>query len=183
MTTRSDRRAETAPTALRELLEPVREALLLDAAAEADRVVAAATSEAHDVVASARAEADAQVEQAQHRTTLAAQAHEALLLARVRNEGHRAVLATRRRLEQQLIDEARTAVEGLRHDPRYPAVLDHLEAMARRQLGDDAVIERDAAPAGGIVAVAGARRVDYRLATLADRAIDALADEVAELWT
>ncbi len=67
----------------------------------------------------------------------------------------------------------------MRDDPRYPALLDHFEAVAREQLGDDAVIERDPIPGGGIVAELGSRRVDYTLPQLADRALEVLADEVA----
>ena len=36
---------------------------------------------------------------------------------------------------------------------------------------------------GRVVASDGHRRVDYRLVTLADRAIDALGPQVAMLWT
>jgi hypothetical protein len=61
--------------------------------------------------------------------------------------------------------------------------LDHLEALARAQLGDAVEIERDPAPYGGVFAVAGSHQVDYRLPILADRALDAIADEVASLWT
>jgi hypothetical protein len=63
--------------------------------------------------------------------------------------------------------------------------LDHLETLARAQLGDMVAltIERDPEPYGGIFAVAGSHQVDYRLPILADRALDAMADEVASLWT
>jgi hypothetical protein len=77
----------------------------------------------------------------------------------------------------------RRAVLDLRADPRYPALLDHFEQVARRQLGADAVIERDPDGVGGIVAHQGDRRVDYSLAALADRALDTLGDDIERLWT
>jgi vacuolar-type H+-ATPase subunit E/Vma4 len=171
-----------ASESLHHQLEPVRDALLRDAAAEADRIVAAATKSARDVVAAATASADAEVAEALHRAELSAQAHSEQALARLRNDGHRVVLTTQQQLRQQLIGEVHSAAQDLRADPRYGALLDHLETLARSQLGDDVVVERDPEPDGGIIAEAGSRRVDYRLASLADRALDILADDVAELW-
>jgi vacuolar-type H+-ATPase subunit E/Vma4 len=163
-------------------LEPVRQALLSDAVAEADRIVSTAVESATDLVAAATAQADAEVDRARHRLELSSQARADQVFARVRTDGHRVVLATQQQLGQQLIDTVHASVQELRTDPRYPALLDHLEAVARSQLGDHAIIERDPQPDGGIVAQAGSRRVDYRLAALADRALDSLADDVAQLW-
>lgn len=168
------------PDTLREQLAPVRAALVGDAEAEADRILSSAKSSADDVVAEATAQADAEVERARHRAELAAQANAEQVLARVRSEGHRAVLVSQQQLRQRLIDEVHASVEELRNDPRYPALVDHLEALARTQLGDEAVIEH--VPAGGIVAEANGRRVDYRLTALVDRALETLDDEVAALW-
>ncbi|MGB5757865.1 MAG: V-type ATP synthase subunit E [Acidimicrobiales bacterium] len=163
-------------------LEPVRQALLADAKAEADRIVSAAVDAAAELIAQAQAGADEAVDQARHRAELAAQVYAEQRLAQIRSDSHRAVLDTQAQLGQRLLDEVHTAARALRGDPRYPALLDHLESLARSQLGDGAVVDRDPEPGGGIVARAGARRVDYRLVALADRAIDTLADEVAELW-
>lgn len=172
----------TSADTLGQALEPVRRALLADAKAEADRIVSAALDAADELIAEAQAEADAAVDEAHHRAQLSAQAYAGQRLAQIRSDSHRAVLDTEAQLGQRLLDEVHTAARALRGEPRYPALLDHLESLARSQLGDGAVIDRDPEPDGGIVAKAGPRRVDYRLVALADRAIDTLADEVAELW-
>ena len=171
-----------APESLCHQLGPLRDALLRDAAAEADRIITAATNSAKGVITTATARADAEVAQALHRAELSAQAHSEQTLARLRNDGHRVVLTTQQQIRQQLIDKVHSSTQGLRTDPRYGALLNRLEMLARSQLGDDAVIERDPQLDGGIIAQAGSRRVDYRLTALADRALDILADDVAELW-
>ncbi len=181
MTTTVPTPTGTSQESLTQVLEPVRQGLLDDAKAEADRIVSAATRDAEEVFATATAEADAAVDRASHRAEVSAQTHADQVLARVRNDGQRLVLSAQEGLRQQLIDEVHTAARGLVEHPRYPALLDHLESQARGQLGDDVLIDRD--PEGGLVAVAGSRRVDYRLSALASRALEALADEVAELWT
>jgi vacuolar-type H+-ATPase subunit E/Vma4 len=182
MTTTEHRQQDAREPCLAEVLEPVRIALLSDARAEADRIVSAATSAAETAVAKAEAESLAAVERAVRRTERSSLAHSKQVLARAGNDNHREVLSTREQIRQELINEVRSAARDLRHDPRYPALLDHLETLARSQLGDEAVITRDLDTDGGIVAETGRRRVDYRLPLLADRALDHLADEVAELW-
>lgn len=182
MTTTPAPSSDPAVGTIRRALEPVRDALLRDASVEADRIVSAASDAAREVVASATAEADAEVDRVRHSAKLAAQAHTELTLAQLRNDAHRVVLQAQEQLRHQLIDSVHASARLVRHDPRYPKLLDHLEAMARRQLGTDALIERDPETDGGVLAEAGSRRADYRLTPLADRALDALADEVAELW-
>jgi vacuolar-type H+-ATPase subunit E/Vma4 len=183
MTTAVTPPTEPAPETLSDVLEPVRQALLGDARAEADRIASVATHCAKEVVAAAKTEADAEVERARHRAALSATAHADQILARVSNDAHRVELDTQEELRRELIDDVHTSARDIRRDPRYPALLDHLESLARSQLGAGAIIERDPHPDGGIVAVAGSRRVDYRLPVLANRALDTLADDVAELWT
>lgn len=182
MTATLDRSIDTASLSLEEALQPVRLALLADAELEADRIIAAARTAADESVAGALSEADAEVERARDRAERSARAHTARLQARVLDQGRRTVLAAKEQLRRRLVDDVHDAALELREDPRYPLLLDHLEALAVRQLGDDAVIERDPEGAGGLIARTDLRRVDYRLASLADRALDALADEVGALW-
>ena len=56
----------------------------------------------------------------------------------------------------------------------------HLRVIARAELGAAAVVREH--PDGGVVAQAPGRRVDLRLATLAERAVDTLGPEVEPLW-
>ena len=75
---------------------------------------------------------------------------------------------------------------SLRHDPRYGALLDRLESLARQQLGAGAAVERDPVVAGravvGVIATLGSRRVSYTLPALARRALRELGEEVAGAW-
>ena len=177
--TRGDR-SSTRLGSLADRLEPVRQAVLADARSRADDIVAGARREAREVVDRAQREVDEAVADAVRRSTIAARAHADELRARAAADAHTEELSARERICQQLRDAVREAARGLRDDPRYPGLLDDLEARARTQLGPDARIERD--PEGGIVAVADRRRVDYSLRALAERAIEAH-PEVVTLWT
>lgn len=163
-------------------LEPVRRALLDDAAAQAEALVTAAKREVESSIAEVQQQCDEEVSEVERRSARAARASLDQGLSIARAEAHRAALAARSRAHDSLVEAARAAAIDMRHDPRYPALLDHFEAVARAQLGDEAVIQRDPDPGGGIVAELGSRRVDYSLPQLADRALDALADEVARSW-
>lgn len=167
---------------LAEQLEPVRRSLLDDANADAQRLRDDAGADAGRTIAQAEEDADAEVEEVQRRSAIANRAHADQERARARADGHNRVLAARERIHQQLRTSVREAARQLRSDPRYPALLDHYEARALADLGPTAHVDRDPDPAGGIVATAGQRRVDYSLDALADLAVDALADEVATLW-
>jgi vacuolar-type H+-ATPase subunit E/Vma4 len=172
-----------AANGLEASLEPVRDALLADADADAERIVAEAERAADELVDEAERDADAAIENSRRHAEASRRARADQALARARREAHLAIQQARADLRRQLVDRVHTAAEGMRDDPRYPALLDHLEDLARSQLGDDAVIQRDPVPGGGIVATAGGRRVDYRLHVLADRALDAIADDVDVLWS
>lgn len=169
-------------TELAAALEPVRRALLADAESEAGERRRVAEREA----AAIRAEADAAVADAVRRAEDHARAtvriRTAQSLERARAEAHGAVLRARDEARGRLADATREAAVALRHDPRYPDLLDRLELLAVDQLGTSAVVHRDPEPSGGVIAEASGRRVDYSLEALAARALDVLGDEIAELW-
>ena len=164
-------------------LEPVRLALLADAETEAAQIIGEARRDAEEFEVKAARECDAEVAKARRRSELAGEAHAERVLARARNGSRAVVLQEQEKLRRQLIEQVRAAALDARGDPHYPALLDRWEAMAREQLGSAVVIERDPDPNGGVIAVAGSRRVDYTLPALADRALDRIADEVTQLWT
>ena len=164
-------------------LEEVREALMADARINVDRILAEAREEAERLVAATERDADAEVDRERERSKRSAGIHADQVLARARADAHARIQRAREEVRQQLVDEVRAATGGARTDPRYPALLDQLEVMARSQLGDRTVIERDPEGRGGIIATRDTRRVDYTLGALADRARDAISDEVAQLWT
>jgi len=145
-------------------------------------VLARAEADAGEVVGSARQEADAEETEARRRAAEAGRARLEWDLARARADANHEILAVRAELRGRLIAEARRAAVELRRHPRYPELLDRLEALARSQLGPAAAIDRAPGPAGGLVATAGHRRVDYSLPSLAERALADLEDEVTASW-
>jgi vacuolar-type H+-ATPase subunit E/Vma4 len=176
-------RIVSADTGVATSLEPVRATLLADANAEAERIVREATRSADRLVNQAEHDADAEVVEVERRGEASARALDDQHVARARDEAHSIIMRTQEIFHQQLAEAVRDAALDLRNDPRYPALLDHFADVARNQLGDAAIIERDPEPGRGIIAVAGTRRVDYTLPALADRALDALSDETAALWS
>src|ERR1035437_5695471 len=71
---------------------------------------------------------------------------------------------------------------ALRGGRGYPELLQRLAAAARRDLGEDAEVEIDPPGLGGVRARAGSRRVDYTLASLADRRVEDLGPLLARRW-
>jgi vacuolar-type H+-ATPase subunit E/Vma4 len=159
-------------------LEPVRLALMADAEAEADALVAEARARADDRVGRAEADAEAAVAEARRRAEAGARARAARELSRSRDDARHAELACRRELRDELATAVADALHELRVHPRYPELLDHLERVANDQLGPDATIVRDPQPDGGVLATAGGRRVDYRLPAIAERVLGLIADEL-----
>lgn len=166
-----------------EELAAVRRALLEDAATEAERIVAEARRNADHTIRSAIDDVDAKVEHERHRSELTAQAYSNRVLARARNDARGEVLRRQELLRRELVDRVRSAVLEFRDDPRYPAMLDRLEALAGSQFVQPPAIERDPDPEGGVVARLGTRHVDYTLRAIADRTLDAISDEAVQLWT
>jgi vacuolar-type H+-ATPase subunit E/Vma4 len=163
-------------------LEPVRRALLADARADADRIIGEATREAALTVDEAEQEAAVSIERAVRHGTASAQARSDQRLAQARAEVHGEILRAQDQVRRRLHHAVHTAALDLRSDPRYPDLLNELERLARNQLGPNAQIKRDVRT-GGIVAIAGSRRVDYTLPALAERALDVQADKVTLLWS
>lgn len=178
--TASPHRPAAAPS---DPLDAVRLALLEDAEAEAEEIVGAATDDGAAVVERARQDADAAVDQARRRAEATSAANAALVTTRARRDAHARVLRAHEQLHREVVGRVRAAFERARDDPRYPSLLDRLTAIAIAELGEQAIVERDPRPGGGVVAVDGSRRVDLRLAALADRALEQLGDEVGGLWS
>jgi vacuolar-type H+-ATPase subunit E/Vma4 len=170
------------PDAHRAALEPVHRALLEDARTEAERLVADATRAAELVVAEAARDADEEVERARQRGIASARARAEQALGYARNAADTVVLEAKEGIRLRIHQATHAAVLELRGDDRYPALVRELEHRAHNQLGPDVQIEYDPDGRGGIVAIDGHRRVNYTLPDLADRALDAHADEVARLW-
>ncbi|HET6966106.1 MAG TPA: hypothetical protein VFH58_15125 [Acidimicrobiales bacterium] len=163
-------------------LDPVREALLGAARADADRILARAGAEAEETRRAAAAEAEAVVSRARAAGQAAADQVAAAVRARARRRAHQLVLAAREAAFQELRSEGRSAAEALARAPGYRELVASLTTTARDRLGPDARVVVDGPEGPGVVAEAGRRRVDLRLAVLADRALESLASDVEELW-
>jgi vacuolar-type H+-ATPase subunit E/Vma4 len=162
-------------------LEPVRTALLDGARAEGDALLAAADAEVAATVAAANADAAAAVDEARAQGERDAAVVRAAERARARRQARSVVLRAQRAGYDELCRRSRVAAEGLRTEPGYPVLRHRLVALARAELGPQAVVHED--PDGGVVAEAPGRRLDLRLGTLAERAVDGLGEEVAALWS
>lgn len=166
-----------------ESLRPVRDALLADAAREADQLVAGARRRADQRIADVEHGVDAEVADVERRARMSATARADHAAVRARTQSHRSLLRSRTETNRELGAVVGAAVRAMRDDTRYPELLRHFEARARDQLGSEAEVRIDPDSAGGVVATAGSRHVDYTLQALADRALGSLADEVAMLWS
>ena len=162
-------------------LEPVRRALIEDAQAEADRIIAQASREAALTAEEAKREATELIGRAEDRGAAAAKARADQTLANARGDVHGEILRAQEAVRQRLHHAVRAAAFELRSDRRYRALLKEFERLARNQLGPNVQIEQDG-PSGGIMAIAGSRQVDYTLPAVAERVLDGVCDKVTLLW-
>ena len=162
-------------------LDPVREALLAQAEAEAERVVGRAERRAKDQVARAEEHRAALVRQARAEGEAAAEREAAVELARARRRARTHVLVAQREIFDDVRAAALEAAERLRSEPGYPDLLERLADLARDELGADAEIVFDP-PSGGVVGSSGTRRVDYTLSAIVERCVARHAVDLERLW-
>ena len=101
--------------------------------------------------------------------------------SRGRQQARSIVLSAQREAHEELRGQVLDAARGLRDEPGYERLLRRLTAMASRAAGPDATVTTS--PAGGVVARSREVLVDCTLPRLAGLAVDALGDQVRELWT
>lgn len=171
----------TLPRGSDAALAPVRAALLAAAEREADELRRAAADQAQAVLDDARHEVDRIRSEAVAQGEAEARSAAALRSARVRRQAHETVLTRRNDLRLALQREVAQSARALRDDPRYPDLLARLTARCRSVLGPAAVVSES--PEGGVVAVAGSRRLDLSLPVLAAGAITSMTPEMSALWT
>lgn len=156
--------------------DSLRALLLRRAARDAQAIVAEAQADAEGMRAAAAAQARTMV-QAATREGEAAARHESVLgLRAARRQARAGVLAAQRAAEERLRRDAVGAAMGLRQERAYPALLDALQRIARRRLGEDAIVVVDPPGRGGVLARADTRTLDLTLASLALQALDAGAE-------
>jgi vacuolar-type H+-ATPase subunit E/Vma4 len=163
-------------------IDAVRAALIADARADAASLLAAADRDADDCMSRSQEEAAELVEGARVEGAREAAERLARQHAATRREARQVVLTARCEALDELRDRARTAARELAREDRYGELRDRLRTLAESQLGPDAEILEDLDGEPGVVARDGFRRVDFRLVTLADRAVEALGADVATLW-
>jgi vacuolar-type H+-ATPase subunit E/Vma4 len=164
-------------------LDPLRQAVLGQAHAEAARIRREASAQAAESLEQAERDGAASVEQASADGRAAGELQAARQLAATRRRARGEILRAKRDLHDEFRARSHEAVLELRAAVGYQALLHALSAKARRQLGDDAVLEIDPPDAGGVRAVAAGRSVDYTLAALTERCLGRLAGRLEDLWT
>lgn len=163
-------------------LDAVRAALIADARSDAELILAEADRDVAARRADTQREAELLIETGRSQGARDADARLARRRAETRRESRQLVLAAQRRALDALRDRARSAARELGTEDAYPELLDRLRLLAVTQLGPGAAISVTPGGEPGVTATDGRRRVDYRLVTLADRAVDALGADVEMLW-
>jgi vacuolar-type H+-ATPase subunit E/Vma4 len=153
-------------------LDPLTTALLDRARRDAEALLADADADVEVTLADARAEASAALGEARAKGAADAAAVLAGERSRAEREARAVLMAAHQEARERLRRAGRDAVCGLREDAAYPALLAGLRRRAARDLGPLAAVAEQ--PRGGLVAVAGGRRVDYSLEGLADDVMDRL---------
>lgn len=161
-------------------LDPVREALLTRARAEADRLLAEADEEASGTIARAMVDADGIRGAARAQGEADAAGVLVSERARARRRARAAVLAAQHDAYEELRARVLRDLPALRADPAYGAWRDRLCGRVKAVLGADARVAES--PEGGVVGELVGRRVEYTLAGLADQTLDALGVDVEGLW-
>ncbi|OZB89479.1 MAG: hypothetical protein B7X41_02630 [Microbacterium sp. 14-71-5] len=157
-------------------LEPLEQALLRRARADADAARTDAELSARIDTDAARAQAAELLDRARAAGDADAHRQQALDQARARREARRIVLTAERTAYEQLCTAARAAVQELLAEPARQG---RLGALVVARLGTEARLEPH--PSGGMVGVApDGRRVDASVDALVAHALDRL--DLAALW-
>ena len=163
-------------------LKPLRQAYVSRAKAAADETLIGARQQAASVIAAAHDEAERILDAVRKEGQDLADAQSSHERASAARRARTVLLSAQREAYQQFQRQALRRALALREKPEYSALLDHLQALARTQLGDRAEIDVDPQTVGGVRAANGRRLVDYTLPTLVERSISRLGEEVESLW-
>lgn len=158
-------------------LEPLRQALLAGAAAQADRLRGDAQREGAHLIAQARAEADALLEAARAK----GEDDGAELLAAEQTAAHRAARAAVLLAQHTAYGELRQhALEAVRELLKEPERRNLLGALLRDRLGGLATVS-DTADGGLFARAPDGRSIDSSVSALVDSALAGL--HLEQLWT
>ena len=165
-----------------ESLRPVEEALLERGRRVAEQMVEAGEANARRVVVEAHTAADRVLEQARAEGRAAAERAASADLLAARAEARALVLGARRRAFDSLRDSAVHELGELGETPLARALADRVAMLARRRVGEPAVIRRSGPGGLDVSAEASGRRAVVRLAVLVDHELDAMNADVEGLW-
>ncbi|MGN5733238.1 V-type ATP synthase subunit E family protein [Arthrobacter psychrochitiniphilus] len=160
-------------------LAPVRQALRASAESQVAEFRNGALQEVSAILASAQAEAAQIVTNAAAAGAASARTEAALRSSRVRREAHELLLARQSSVIEELRHQLAGTASKLQSDPRYPELLARLRENCQDLLGPEVSVSSSSD--GGIIAVAGSRRLDLSLPVLAEMTLDSL-PEARELW-
>ncbi len=160
-------------------LAPVRTAMLHDAKAEAESMVAGARRAASAQLERASADAVTAVSRAQAEGQAQAAPLALAELSRGHREARAILLEVELRTRAEVEERIRSAIGGLKDEPGYDQLRAKLADMARLAAGPGAAVAEH--PSGGVVARAPGIVVDCSLPRLAERAIAALSQQIREL--
>lgn len=160
-------------------LEPVRAAMLRQAAQEAAAAVAVATEAAAAMIAQAERDADALVARAKLEGAAQAAPVAAAELSRARQAARSVSLGADLAVRDEVVRRIKAAVLALASGPDYPQLVERLSALAASAAGPGAVVT--AHPDGGVIATRGGVTVNCSLPRLADRAVAVLDARITAL--
>ena len=163
-------------------LSPLRRALRAETALDATRRRTDVTNRCARIVAEAEAEAARLATQGRLDGERVAEGEAARRRAAASRRARELRLQAERRQLEELRRRAREAALELRSDPGYPDLLERLSRTVRMQLGEDAELDVDPPGRGGVLGRRGNATVDYTLGAIAERVVNDLGTELAELW-
>jgi vacuolar-type H+-ATPase subunit E/Vma4 len=160
-------------------LAPVRAALLRDASAEAERLLASARGAADALLEQARRDAVSKISHAREQGRMQAAQLARAELSRGRREARAIELGAQLHARADVERRIRTAIMGLKDEPGYGELRARLAGLALQAAGPGAAVSEH--PEGGVVARGPGALVDCSLPRLAQRAIAVLDSRIREL--
>jgi hypothetical protein len=163
-------------------LGPLEAALVAAAHTDADAQVEQARAKAAAAIAEGDSKARAVLEQAAAEGRGAAKRAAEHRLVEGKRQARGLILGAQQAAYQRLVRDAIRAAEDLRQRPDYADLERRLIETAKALLGADAAIIQNSDGQGGVRASLDRRAVDLTLATLAQRCVEQLGEDVTGLW-
>lgn len=164
-------------------MRPVIDAFASEAQRHAERILADADANADTVLEEARRQAERLLAASRADGAAAARRLAAAIVADARREARREVLSAQRLVYEDVRAQAKAHLDALAHSTEAASLAERLGVVARRRLGDDAVVEPPEGGGLGVVARRGARRLDLSANALLEHQIASMGSEITALWS